>query len=72
MSLFVFDSSVAVKWILPEEHSDKALVLRDEIAQGIHQIIAPDVFASEVAHALTRANGRGFSLSGTPSDTSLN
>lgn len=55
MTLFVLDSSVAVKWVLPEPDSAKALALRDEVAQQIHEIIAPDVFASEIAHALTRA-----------------
>ena len=60
MSLFVLDSSVAIKWVLPEEHSDKALALRDEIARGIHQIIAPDVFASEIAHTLTRAERKNI------------
>ena len=55
MTLYVLDSSVAVKWVLPEQDSDKALALREDVARQIHQIIAPDVFASEIAHTLTRA-----------------
>ena len=55
MSLFVLDSSVAVKWSLPEAGSQKALALRDDARNQIHELIAPEVFASEVAHALTRA-----------------
>lgn len=55
MSLFVLDSSVAVKWALPEVGSEKALALRDEILKQVHDAIAPEVFASEVAHALTKA-----------------
>lgn len=55
MSLFVLDSSVAVKWALVEPGSDKALAIRDDVQKKIHEIIAPDVFASEVAHALTKA-----------------
>jgi predicted nucleic acid-binding protein len=55
MSLFVLDSSVAVKWALPETGSAEALALRDDVLKNIHAIIAPEVFASEVAHALTKA-----------------
>lgn len=55
MSLFVLDSSVAVKWVLQEVGTPKALVLRNDILQQIHEVIAPDVFVSEVAHALTKA-----------------
>ena len=52
---YVFDSSVAFKWAVPEADSDKALMLRDEYVAGIHDLIAPDFFPSELAHALTRA-----------------
>jgi predicted nucleic acid-binding protein len=55
MSLYVLDSSVAVKWALKEAGTPKALALRDDIQHQIHQVIAPDVFVSEVAHALTKA-----------------
>lgn len=55
MSIYVLDSSVAVKWALPEPGSAKALALRDDVLNQIHEIIAPEVFASEVAHALTKA-----------------
>ncbi|OAI57340.1 hypothetical protein AYO47_08155 [Planctomyces sp. SCGC AG-212-M04] len=52
MSLFVLDSSVAVGF------SSKALDLRDAVKSMIHEIIAPETFASEVAHALTKAERR--------------
>jgi predicted nucleic acid-binding protein len=52
---YVLDSSVAVKWRLPEVHSDKAQRLRDAYQQAVHELIAPDIFPAEVAHALTRA-----------------
>ena len=55
MSKFVLDSSVAVKWVLQEAGTTKALVLREDILDEIHEVIAPDVFVSEVAHALTKA-----------------
>lgn len=55
MNLFVLDSSVAVKWALPEPGSAKALAFRDDFLKQVHDAIAPEVFASEVAHALTKA-----------------
>lgn len=51
----VLDSSVGFKWLVPELHSDKALRLRDDYRNGILQLIAPDIFLVEIAHALTRA-----------------
>ncbi len=56
---YVLDSSVAAKWVLPEIDSDKARRLRDEFSRGVHRLLAPDVFAIEVAHALTRAERQG-------------
>ena len=56
---YVLDSSVAFKWEVPEVHSDKARRIRDEARQGIHELIAPDVFAIEIAHAMTRAERQG-------------
>lgn len=50
----VVDASIGLKWVLPEPQSDKALQLRQEFRQGIHTLIAPDCFALEVAHALTK------------------
>jgi len=52
---YVLDASVALKWVLPETDSDKATVLRDDFVAGTHELIAPDVFPSEVLHGLTRA-----------------
>lgn len=58
MSLYVLDTSVAVKWVIPEPDSLKALAFQDDIRNNIHEIIAPDVFAEEVAHVLTKAERR--------------
>src|ERR671939_321697 len=52
---YALDASVAFKWVVPEADSDKALRLRAEYAAGLHRLFAPDFFATEVAHALTRA-----------------
>ncbi len=57
---YILDASVAVKWVLPEADSAKAIALRDDYAKGIHELIAPDVFKVEAAHALTRAERRGL------------
>ena len=56
----VLDSAVALKWVLPEIDSDKADRLRDDYRNGVHELLAPDVFPVEVAHALTRSERRGI------------
>lgn len=57
---FVLDASVAVKLVLPEPDAAKALALRDDFRNGVHQLLAPETFAVEVAHSLTRAERRGI------------
>jgi predicted nucleic acid-binding protein len=47
---YVLDGSVALKWVLPEADSGKAIRLRDEYRNGIHQLLAPDIFPSEIAN----------------------
>jgi predicted nucleic acid-binding protein len=56
---YVLDSSVAFKWVVPEDDSDKANRLRDDFRKGIHQLFAPEFFPFELAHALTRAERQG-------------
>jgi predicted nucleic acid-binding protein len=53
------DSSVALKWVLPEADSAKAIRLRDEYQNGVHQLLAPDVFTPEIANALASAERQG-------------
>lgn len=55
---YVLDSNVAIKWVLTEPDSPKALALRADYQAQIHELLAPDVFLVEVAHALTRAERR--------------
>jgi predicted nucleic acid-binding protein len=57
--IYVLDSCVGFKWLVVELETDKARKLRDEYRQGIHELLAPDVFPIEVAHALTRAERQG-------------
>jgi predicted nucleic acid-binding protein len=52
---YVLDSSVALKWVLPEADSGKAIRLRDEYINGIHELLAPDIFPSEIANGLASA-----------------
>lgn len=47
---YVIDSSVAFKWVVPEILSDKAQLLRDDFRNAVHELIAPDIFTSEIAH----------------------
>lgn len=56
---FVLDSCVGLKWLITETDSDQALRIRDDFRNGIHQLLAPDVFAVEIAHSLTRAERQG-------------
>jgi predicted nucleic acid-binding protein len=57
---YVLDASVAIKWVLPEPDSQKAISLRDNFRKQVHELIAPDTFPVEVAHALTRAERKGL------------
>lgn len=52
---YIIDSSVMVKWVLAETDSDKALRLRDDFGKSINELLSPDIFTVEAAHALTRA-----------------
>ena len=52
---YVLDSSVALKWVLAEADSAKAIRLRDEHSNGLHEFHAPDIFPSEVANGLVSA-----------------
>ncbi len=57
---YVLDSNVALKWVLRENNSDKARQLRIDYQQKIHELLVPDVFPIEVAHALARSERRGI------------
>lgn len=53
---------MALKPVLPEIDTPKAVRLLNEFRVGLHELLAPDTFAVEVAHALTRAERKGISL----------
>ena len=48
----VVDTSVAVKWFLPETGAERALELREQIARGRARALAPDIIHAEFANAL--------------------
>lgn len=54
----VLDASVAVKWVLAEPNTDKALRLRDAHRLRQHELIAPDWLLLEVANVLGKAAAR--------------
>lgn len=56
---FILDSNVALKLVLPEPDVAIAVQLLDDFNAGIHELLAPNVFPVEVAHALTRAERQG-------------
>jgi predicted nucleic acid-binding protein len=57
---YVLDSSVALKWVLPEADTPKAVRLRNEYRRGLHELLAPDVFPIEVAHNIAKSERRGI------------
>jgi len=56
---YVVDSSVALKWVLPEPDSGRAVRLLDEYAKSNHELIAPDIFTPEIANGLASAELQG-------------
>jgi predicted nucleic acid-binding protein len=56
---YVLDSCVALKWLLTEVDSDKALRIRDASIQQVLDLVAPDILPVEAAHSLSRAERQG-------------
>jgi predicted nucleic acid-binding protein len=52
---YVLDSSVAFKTLVTEADSPKAQQIYNDYQNGIHELLAPDVFTVELVHAITRA-----------------
>jgi predicted nucleic acid-binding protein len=52
--MICIDASVAVKWLFPEERSDKALGLVEDAAIGGERIIAPHLLPVEVSNIVRR------------------
>ncbi|MBI3463231.1 MAG: type II toxin-antitoxin system VapC family toxin [Planctomycetes bacterium] len=62
---FALDSSAALKWVLPEAYSDKAIRLRDDFHNGVIDLVAPDILPVESLHALTKAERQKRIVYGT-------
>jgi predicted nucleic acid-binding protein len=56
---YVIDASVGFKWAVSEIDSDKACLLRDDFNNAIHELLAPDLFPTEIANALAIAERAG-------------
>jgi hypothetical protein len=57
---FVLESNVALKCVLRESDSAKAIGVRDAFLKGAHDLLAPDVFRAEIGHSLTRLERHGL------------
>lgn len=64
---YVFDSSVGLKTVLREIDTPRAIALCEGFRQGVHELLAPDVFAVEAAHALAKAERKRILLAGEAS-----
>ena len=61
MSLLVVDSSVAVKWLVPEHDTAEAKIVWDAFDEGRIEVAAPDWIDVEVANILwAKATKRKF------------
>lgn len=60
MKRYIVDASVAVKWLIPEDHSEKAVKLLEDWAEEEAELYAPRLLRLEVANALTKYVDRGI------------
>jgi predicted nucleic acid-binding protein len=49
---YVIDTSVDIKTYVQERDSGKAIQLRNDYHQGVHALIAPDIFPTEMCNVL--------------------
>lgn len=54
MKRYVVDASVAVKWLIPEEHSEQAMKLLEDWFKEDMELNAPSWLKLEVTNALTK------------------
>ena len=58
--MYVVDASVAVKWLIPEEHSECAMKLLEDLLEGGLELNAPMLLRLEVTNALRKYAERGI------------
>jgi predicted nucleic acid-binding protein len=56
---YVIDASTAFQWEVPEPRSSKAIQLREDYRNGVHELLSPDIFPAEVGNALIVAERKG-------------
>jgi predicted nucleic acid-binding protein len=61
---YVLDTSVAIKTVIKEADSARAIRLRDDFLNGVHQLLAPDLFPTEICNVLMMAERTGKILPG--------
>ena len=59
---YVPDASVAIKWFLREEHSEKARVLLSRVLDRLDHAVAPDLLRFEIAHVLRKKTQTGLDI----------
>jgi predicted nucleic acid-binding protein len=62
---WVLDSCVALKWVLPEKDTPKAVRVRNDYRSGTHELLAPDIFPIEIAHTIAKSERQGTLPFGT-------
>jgi predicted nucleic acid-binding protein len=56
---YVVDASVALKWVFDELDVARARLLREEFESFDVELVAPDLFYTELAHAVAKGFRRG-------------
>ena len=69
--MYVLVSCVGLKWIFLEADSEIARKLRDDFTNGVIELLVPDIFPVEVAHAITRAE-RANRISAAEGERNMN
>lgn len=55
----VIDCSTAFKWVVAETDTPKAVRIRDDFRNAALELLAPDLFPTEIANALLKAERMG-------------
>ena len=53
--IFVVDASVVAKWVLQEEYTDEAIMIRDKYINGEVKLYAPPLIRYEVSNTIWKA-----------------
>ena len=56
--IYVVDASIAVKWFIPEEHSEQALELLKSFSKEETELYAPATLKIEFTNAIRKYNVR--------------